>query len=423
VRVALRDVRRPLDPALVAGRDQETIARALFATPLRTDAEGGLRPGLCSAWRSAERAQTWRFRCRHARQIAAELRRVRTLAESPAQPLLAAAVEIDAPTQRSLVVRLRLAWRRFPYVLTVPAAAPRGVPGPFQLVRSGRDGLVVARPGLRIVFVRLDPEAAVRAFRSGRLDEAPVPEGDLGAARADPRVRGLLRVRSLDAVDLVQFRMAGGALAGRLGTRTVYWRTAQRGDYDALVPERAAAPAFGLLPGGSERATAAAVRDAREHVPDLPPVGLPILAQPGLAEEAALVAADWRDVGLGPHVVVRRDADRRLAAGDYDAAFRRLRAPYPADEALFAALLFPQDGRDPWLGRPSAARSLLTRALGGDVSLGRVDTELQDAAAVVPLARVAAARLVSRRLAGWRQDALGVVDYVSVRARASTPSR
>jgi hypothetical protein len=424
VRIALADARRPLDPALAAGRDQETLARALFATPLRTDAAGALRPGLCSAWGSPDRGRTWRFRCRHARTIADELRRVRALAASPAQPLLAAARSIDAPTARSLVVRLRFPWRRFPYVLTTPAAAPRAVPGPFRVVLSGPDRLILGRPGLRLVFVRMAPLAAVRAFRAGRLEEAPVPEGDLAAARDDPSLRGRLHVRPLDAVDLVQFRMVGGALADLPRTRRVYWQTAQRGDYDALVPERAAPPAFGLLPGGSERARAADVRAARGLIPDLPSVDVPILAEPRLADEAELVAADWRDLGLGARVVVRRDADRRLAAGGYDAAFRRLRAPYAAPEALLAALLLPKDGRNPRLARPSGARSQLVRALGGG-PLERADATLQHTAAVVPLARVAGARLVSRRLAGWRQDPLGVVDYrsVAVRGRESSRSR
>jgi hypothetical protein len=320
-------------------------------------------------------------------------------------------------------VRLRFPWRRFPYVLTTPAAAPRQVSGAFRVASSTPNRLVLARPGLRLVFVRMSPLAAVRAFRAGRLDEAPLPNGDLAPARADPRLRGLLRVRPLDAVDLVQFRMAGGVLADLPRTRRVYWQTAQRGDYDALVAERAAPPAFGLLPGGSEHARPADVRAARRLIPDLPPVDLPILVEPGLADAAELVGADWRDLGLGPRVVTRRDAADRLAAGDYQAAFRRLRAPYAAPEALFAALLLPSDGRNPWLGRPSAARSLLVRALGNEVPLDRVDGALREAAAVVPLARVAEARLVSRRLAGWRQDAVGVVDYrvVSVRVPGWNP--
>jgi hypothetical protein len=49
--------------------------------------------------------------------------------------------------------------------------------------------------------------------------------------------------------------------------------------------------------------------------------------------------------------------------------------------------------------------------------LTRLDRELIEQGAVIPVAWVAGARLVSPRLTGWRQDALGNVDYTRVRAR------
>src|SRR5919204_5631607 len=84
VRVALAHLRWPLDPALVDGRDEATVARALFAMPLRTDpATGALRPGLCQSWAEQGGGQTWRFRCRRARAVAAALRRGTRLTASP----------------------------------------------------------------------------------------------------------------------------------------------------------------------------------------------------------------------------------------------------------------------------------------------------------------------------------------------------
>jgi len=53
----------------------------------------------------------------------------------------------------------------------------------------------------------------------------------------------------------------------------------------------------------------------------------------------------------------------------------------------------------------------------------RLLAELQRDATVIPIAWVADARLVSRRLRGWRRDELGAVDYAAVVARARAPSR
>src|SRR5205814_75469 len=79
-----------------------------------------------------------------------------------------------------------VAWRRFPYALTVVAAAPRGVAGPFELLRGSADRVVVRRLGLTIVFRRLSEAAILPALRGGRLDVAPVPLGDLAEFRTDP---------------------------------------------------------------------------------------------------------------------------------------------------------------------------------------------------------------------------------------------
>src|SRR6266511_5447099 len=87
IRVALTDFRWPLDPALATTRDETTLARALYATPLRTDAAGRVVPGLCSAWNATPDFRTWRFTCRAAPAIAAALRRVARMDGSPSQLL------------------------------------------------------------------------------------------------------------------------------------------------------------------------------------------------------------------------------------------------------------------------------------------------------------------------------------------------
>jgi hypothetical protein len=409
IRVALPGYRWPLDPASVSGLDELTLARALFATPLSTDSRSGeLRAGLCVRWTSADGGRTWRFRCSHARAVAAELERMRGLPRAPAGWLFApiAGVEHSGST---VTVRLRFPWLRFPYALTVPAAAPPGIAGPFRVESATPQRLIARRGRVRLVFSRLLALDAVRAWRDGEVDEAPIPLGDLRRLELDASVGRFVRVRPLLGVDLVVFQLRGGPLEHLPHTRRVYWQTANRADYAQLVAGGAASPpAFSLV--GSERApAAAAIRQARRDVASLPPVSVPIATPPNpeLQYAAETLVADWRELGLGA-VVARRGSGAR---------FERLVAAYPQDEALLAALLLPQD---------SHARTLLLAALAQRdeaAALARVDAALRAASAVVPIARVASARLVSPRLRGWRQDALGLVDYSSVRALAGTRRR
>ena len=359
VRIALAHLLWPLDPAHAQGRDEIAVARALFETPLRTDpGTGELRPGLCSDSRVSADGRTWRFRCRHARAIAAELRRIHLAAE-----------RVEAPDDRRLVVTLHEPDPDLPYALTEVAAAPRGVPGPFRMVSAGPRRIVAEGPGLRLDIRKLEPHAALRLYRRGRLDEAPVPLGDLRALQRDPRLSGEVRVRRLLAVDLVVFE-SDGSLARRPELRRVYGETADRADYQALVPEFAAPPAENLTERGEPNARAAvlAARRARGRIRTLPRVAVRFAtpADPDLAYGAGLLVASWRDLGLGAV----------LGGSPTDARFERVLASYPKLDALHAAV--PED------------RS-------------------------VPIAWVADARLVSPRLRGWREDELGAVDYLRVR--------
>jgi hypothetical protein len=396
----------PLDPAFVSGRDETVFARALFATPLRTDsATGALRPGLCRSWRTPDAGRTWRFDCSHARAIAAELERMRGLRSAPFGWLFSPVARVRAEPG-SVEVRLRSPWRRFPYVLTVPAAAPRGVPGPFRTVRHDATTYDAAHGDLRLVFRKLTPFEAVRAFRRGEIDDAPIPLGDLRALRRNRTLGRLVHVRPLRAVDVLTFE-PNGSLARTPNVRRVYRDTVQRADYQALVPE-GAAPAATSIAGGLAGPTPRDFRDARRAIGSLPHVAVRIAADPGLADAAEILVADWRDVGLGPLVVHGRARP--------DASFRRVWAPYPRTESLFAAILLPSGV--PW-------RSELIRALAerdGQRALEQIDRDLTEQAAVIPVAWVAGARLVSPRLSGWRQDALGNVDYTRVAAPARSPA-
>jgi hypothetical protein len=355
VRIALAHLLWPLDPARARTRDKITVARALFATPLRP----GLRPGLCSSWR--REGEGWRFHCRHAGAIAQELRRAH-LAKATAR-----AGTLSVPDPRA------------PHILTEAAAAPPGVPGPFRLISASPTKLVLERRGLKLVIRKLAPDAALREFRAGRLDEAPVPLGDLQASLRNPRLSRAVRIQRLLAVDLVVAR-PGGALARMPNLRHVYDDTADRADYQALVPELEAPPAESLAPPAKgtkiARAAALAFSRARRQIDSLPRVAVRFAepADPDLAYGENLLVAAWRDIGLGAFV----------ARGRPDATFERVLAPYPKSAALRQAVGSRQ---------------------------------------VIPIAWVVDARLVSPRLTGWREDDLGAVDYTRVRSLASSRSR
>ena len=399
VRVALAGFRWPLDPALAAGRDETTLARTLYPTPLRTDpATGAVVAGLCSAWQASPDFRVWRFTCKAAPSIAAGLRRVARLHDARLNWIFRDA-RIEAPDGMSLVVRLPFSWRRFPYVLTAVGAAPRSVPGPFRLESGSANRVVVRRPGLTVVFRRLDPVVAVREFRRGNLDEAPVPLGDIVALKA--RLGNAVRARTLLGVDLVVFRGFDSEL------RRVYWQTADRGDYEGLVPEFTGSSAFGLV--GTGKADPARYRRALNAIKSLPRVAVRFALPTDrvLRFGARLLWAEWRDVGLGPQLVAR-------PSGAFDASLVRLVSAYPQEEAIPAELVLRGD---------VGARDDLLRALAVTRQhswLERFDEKVRDSAVVIPVAWVVDARLVSSRLDGWREDILGDVDYASVRSRAST---
>ena len=299
------------------------------------------------------------------------------------------------------VLETRFPWRRLPaYLAQIGVRGVRRV----HAVDAGPRQISFTRDGRRYEFLRIEPHEAAVAFRRGEVDVAPVAVGDLRAALLDPVVGPRVRVRPIFAVDVVRFDLVRGALARAPEVRHAYWLSAAREEYAALVPERAAGPAYGLL------------RDDPVVKPPNPRRFFPYatgLAQPRvrlspgrdaeLAYGAGLLAADWRDSGLHAHVV--------RSAPD---TFERLVAAYAEPEGIFLTLE-PRPG--PLLRQAVAASDPLP-------ILRRIDARLRASAAIVPVAWVASARLVSSRLRGWRQDGLGAVDYTKVRVlRARGSSR
>ena len=403
MRVGLTSFRWPLDPALVEGRDETTLARALYATPLRVDpASGAVVPGLCRGWTSSDGFRRWTFTCRSAPAIAAAIRRIAHLPDAPAHWIFARATRISADGN-TLSVELSNPWRRFPYALTVVGAAPRTVPGAFELVSGSTRRVVVRRDGLTVEFQRVAPREAVREFRRGQLDEAPIPVGDIAATSADPSLGAAVRARTLLGLDVVVFEPIG------YGLQRAYRDTAARGDYEQLIPEARGAAAYGF--SGDERAKPARFRRALTAIRTLPrkEVRIAVPADAALRAGARILYGGWRDVGLGPSLV----SESRSRP---DAAFVRLTASYPQQEAIMAELV---------LGYQLQPRRTLLRALASTRQrddLTRVDDGLWRSARAVPIAWARDARLVSPRLRGWHEDALGNVDYAAVRSLASSPA-
>lgn len=400
MRVALTDFRWPLDPALADGRDETTLARALYPTPLTIDpATGAPAEGLCSGWTGSVGFRTWRLTCRNAPAIAAAIQRVARLRAAPLRWLFAG-VRVSAPAANRLVVRLPFAWRRFPYALTTVAAAPRFVPGPFKLVSGSAQQIVVRNANLTVTFGRYTLRGAERAFERGEVDEAPVPAGDVADARA--HLGNVVQSRTLLALDGVILRRLTPAL------RTVYWQTADRNDYAELIAEARGAAALSVLgtpQKGSPRAYRAAVKAIRTLPRVRVRIGVPADAE--LRSGALILYGQWRDVGLGPELVTE-------PAKALDGSFVRLFASYPQAEALPAQLALV-DG--------AGSRALLLSALAATeqrAPLARFDDDLRATARFVPVSWVVDSRLVSPRLRGWREDALGDVDYSAVRSLASS---
>jgi hypothetical protein len=394
--VALTDFRWPLDPALARGRDETTLARTLYSAPLRLEPDSGApAAGLCSGWSASDGFRTWTFTCRNAAPIAASLRRVANLPDAPLHWLFGD-VRASAPRADRLVVRLPFAWRRFPYALTTVAAAPRFVPGPFRLVSGSPQRVVATNAALRLEFRRYpSARAAQRAFERGEVDEAPVPLGEIERTRA--RLGSVLRSRTLLALDGVVLRRVQPKL------RRVYWDTADRNDYAELVDESRGAVAVKAQPRAYRRALAEIKSLPRVRVR----VGVP--PEPTLRYGARILYAQWRDSGLGPQLVTE-------PATAPDATIGRWLAAYPQDEAI-AAQLALADG--------IGSRARLLRALAATeqrAALGAFAAHLRASARFLPLAWVVDARLVSPRLQGWRENALGDVDYAAVRSLASSRS-
>jgi len=178
----------------------------------------------------------------------------------------------------------------------------------FHVIRARPGEIVARRGGLTLVFRALEPYRAAILFRQGKLDEAPVPLGDIRAARLDPIVGDTVHVTKLDTWDaLVATRLPAV-------TRRVLAATADRADYALLVPEdledAAPVPKPRVTRLGHKiaalRRTHARIRVAADD-------------DPTLRYGATLLAANWRDQGINV----------RIASAGAQARFTRVASAGP----------------------------------------------------------------------------------------------
>ena len=173
-----------------------------------------------------------------------------------------------------------------------------------------------------VVFVKVEPHHGLELFRRGELDVAAVPLGDIQAVLRDPQLRQAVRIRRLNAIDLVVAE-PGGTLDRSVDLLRTYSETADRADYQALVPELEAPPAETLAPNPhpSARAAAVAFSRARKQISHLPRVAVRFAPprDPTLAYGAGVLVAAWRDLGLGAY----------FGKGRPDARFERVFDPKP----------------------------------------------------------------------------------------------
>jgi hypothetical protein len=198
--------------------------------------------------------------------------------------------------------------------------------GRFRLVRRTRNRIEITRPGLTVVFRRLDPFAAMRAFARGQLDEAPVPQGEIRATEADATLGPALRGRELRGLDVLVF--PPGLPDAVLDA---YRATAPVGDYQQLISER--------LARAATAAGAAEFRRARASIRTLPqmPLAFGLPERPELAEAAELAWAEWRQLGFPIRLVP--------AHADPDVRFARMVPPATAERPNVIALGWVAEAR------------------------------------------------------------------------------
>ena len=252
IRVALADLLWPLEPERAKTRDQIVVARMLFSTPLRTDLAGqrcgpacaraGAGPGSCGACAAATPARSrsssgTRGSSQARLPVKGELR------------LPTSEPDVPLPPDRGAGGTARRA-RAVPADLGQPDADRGGAQ------RASASSCASSSPS-----ARCSSSARGSSTRRRSRSATSAPRSSTRSSR--PRCAYVGCSRSMPS-------SSTASIPRKL--RHVYDDTADRADYQALVPEFEAPPAENLHDRGQPSASQAAIalRDAKQRIPSLP---------------------------------------------------------------------------------------------------------------------------------------------------------
>jgi peptide/nickel transport system substrate-binding protein len=345
---------------------------------VRFDASGQIVPGLAARWAVSDGGRSLLFRLpdlpppgRAAIDAGAVVRRLRAAigpaSRNPIKPLLGAIDEVTAVTPQVIDVELRAPRPNMLQLFAQPALAMGGGRlGPFAVVASRGDAVTIralpdpdADPddgAARAPDIRLRGEPAGRAVARFAAGRSRLVLGgsfaDLPIARAAMLPRDALHLDPVKGLFGLAFADTATGFAANADNRRALAMAIDRDRIaQALnVPGWAPTPAI-VAPGTPEIATPAmpswaampldARRDAAARIiaaqPSVPTLRVAMPGGPGARLLFALIADDWRRIGVAA-----------VAVGPGEAADLRLvDAVAPADVASFYLRAFACDQRVP----------------------------------------------------------------------------
>lgn len=461
-----------LDPQLARSSAAQRASRALFAGLTRLDPKSlALLPDLALSWTAEDDGKAWRFQLRDglhwsdgraltAEDVLASWQRLQDPATAAPYASWLAEAQFAVPADGVLVIRFAQPQPLFPLLCSHPALAPvppalreaalgtlpQPLPcsGPFTLLeRRLRDRLRLVRNpyywrasevrSASLDLLTIDSDiTALNLFLAGDIAFAPkTPDLALPRLREqqDPRLHqapelGTVFLRfnqqapPFDDLDLRQ-ALVWGTDRAALATLVGNGRPPAAGFVPTTMPET---PNVVWPQQQLEKARAALQRVRQRHEGRLPRIELlyPSTAGNRLLVEA--LASLWqRDLGIEVRLmnVEARTFYPAQSALDYQVSLSSWVADYP--HALSFLDLFRSHDSNNRSGFADADydQLLVLAASALDPqnrrqSLQRAEEMLREQAVLLPLLEQRRQELVSSRLVGWEDNALGIIDWAAL---------
>ena len=369
-----------LTGAAAGGRDVASApAAALIGATgqglLRFDAAGQVVPGLARRWNVSDSGRSLLFRLGdddpRAGAVAGRLRAaIAPASTNPLKPLLGAVGQVDAVTPQVVDIELGAPRPNILPLFAQPALAMpragRGTGGPFDLVRlAGGVATLRLRPDPAHdpdeaapvpLVVRLRGEGAGRAIARFAAGRAALVTGgrfaDLAVARAAAVAAGTLRFDPVPGLFGLAFAGTDTGLTADPGRRAALALAVDRRRIGRALGVPGWAPATAIVPPGTPEIEQPAqpgwagvtLADRQAHARALlaawraaghptPPLRVAMPAGPGARLLFALIAADWRAIGV----------PARAVGMDEPADLRLVDEVAPADTAAFYLRSFACD--------------------------------------------------------------------------------